>query len=111
MLGLDYAAVPDWFQALKHDQGDATRLAEAILSKCYFTFGYSYPEDVMAGIQDPHSRIAYWSIMLTKYLQHQNDKDAMIPHLERHRDGNNDKLADAAANTLLAITQSESDSV
>ena len=100
-LGLDLAALPDWFEALPHP--DVKVLAEEILTKWDSAEGYPYPEDLVAGLKSPNLRVQYWSILIIRRLEHQKDKDALISELERFRDGGNKELSDAAAQTLLGI--------
>lgn len=101
VLGVDWAALPDWFDALQHP--NSNRLAEEILKKWEQSEGHPYPEDLIAGLKSPNQRVQYWSILIIKKLKNQNDKDALISELERFRDGDDKVLSDAAVQTLRAI--------
>ena len=102
VLTLDWAALPDWFGALKNEKTNG--LAEDILKKWRYASGVPYPEDLQAGIKDSHERVQYWSILIVAKLENQKDKDAMVRDLERFRDGNNEILAEAAKETLEEIS-------
>ncbi len=102
VLTIDWAALPDWFGALKNEKSKG--LAEDILKKWRSASGVPYPEDLQAGIKDSHERVQYWSILIVAKLENQKDKDAMVGDLERFRDGDNEILAEAAKKTLEEIS-------
>lgn len=102
-IRLDWAAVPDWFEALKDDR--TKRLAEGILKLWNRTSGAPWPEDPAAGVADANEDVQYWAILIAAKLEHQSDKDDMVPALEAFRDGDNEKLAEAATKTLAAFAE------
>ncbi|MCH2204036.1 MAG: hypothetical protein MK102_18880 [Fuerstiella sp.] len=97
-VGLDWAALPDWFEALKHK--NTRRLAESILNKWYFTHGHPYVEDIQTGMNDENPLVVSWSVVVARKLEHQNNRGAILPLLEKYRDGSDEKLSEESTKTL-----------
>ena len=102
-LGLDWAAVPEWFKALTEDRTKG--LAETILGKYNQTTGTPYLDDLQAGLKHQDPLVRTWAARLASKLE--NDASAVVPLLEKAAKDKDPALSKAAAETLEKLGMSD----
>ena len=96
-LGLDWAAVPEWFNALT--DGSTKMLAEQILGKYTQTTGTPYLDDLQAGMEHENPLIRTWAARLTSKLEGDARKD-VLPLLETLTKDSDANVSEAAQKSL-----------
>ena len=101
-IGLDWAALPDLFEALTNERTET--IAEAILNKHddSRTIGKPYLEDLVAGLEHSDDRVRLWAIRFTPLLLVE-EATSTVPKLEEIRDTGPESLALAATESLAKI--------
>jgi len=100
LVGVDWAALPDLLEAVT--QPKTERVAHELLEKFMNDSGRPDQGDVEAGLQHTNETVRLWSIRLAVKLG--PDAAEMIPQLLAIQQGGSERLAEAATESLIAIT-------
>jgi hypothetical protein len=103
IIDLDWAALPDLFEALTKDSTKG--IAETVLERSQGDFvpGKPYQEDIVAGLAHPDQLVRLWATRIAPLLA--DDAVSLLPELEEIRDTGPEELTEAA---ILAINKIKS---
>lgn len=96
-LGLDWAAVPEWFKALT--DGSTKILAEQILGKYTQTVGTPYLDDLQAGLEHEDPLVRTWAARLASKLEGEA-RESVLPLLETLAKDSDTNVSEAAQKSL-----------
>ncbi|MCA8994252.1 MAG: HEAT repeat domain-containing protein [Planctomycetaceae bacterium] len=94
-LGLDWAAVPDWFGALT--DVNTRQLAESVLGRYSSTGGSPFLDDIQAGLQHESPLVRVWAIRLSTKLE---DPSKVALVIEKLADDSDPAVSEAAKSVI-----------
>lgn len=100
VLGLDWAAVPELFDALNNPKTKS--LAETVLGKYSGTIGSPDPNDIIAGLRRDEEIVQLWAARLASKLEEKTDQ--VMPLLDELAQSKNEQLSGEAKRSRESLS-------